>query len=100
MTDTKIGLYKFGYVQNLKKCFDFLSSMVGRRISSQDVNDYIESADCRIEYLDANEHVVEQDKALEIRIHLPYKTVKGGTIYGEFIRKNPTLNFTGVFWKE
>ena len=59
-TTEKTGLMKLGFVKNLKpntngeNCISVLSKITGQKVSLKDINEFIESELCKIEYSDQN----------------------------------------------
>lgn len=109
--DKSRGLYGLGFVANLPKkenensgkddCISILNNMIGNKeqpITLQDIDDYIRSADCQLQYLDADRKPAEKQTATILRFKIPYKDKYNGDIYGEFTRKEDKKGFIGVTW--
>ena len=98
----KIGLLKLGVVKNLKpdekgqNCVSILSLLLGRKITLNEINTFIESDAFSLEYIDKGGNVTEKDSCTGFRFKLPWQDVNGNDVYGHF-RKND-LMFTGVTW--
>lgn len=110
-TEPKRGLIKLGYVGNLRyneqggNCFSILSEIVGKEISQQEVDDYIESQYFNIEYIYVDEGrngrvVPSAEIANFFQFRTPWKSREGGTLYGIFkkITYNEEDIFKGVYW--
>ena len=99
----KTGLFKLGFVKNLKcdpkgnNCESELSQLLGREIRVGEINTFIESDSCVIEYLDKDMNVTQDKKSsFKLRFKLPWKDVKGNEVYGYFIKCGSI--FMGVTW--
>lgn len=98
----KFGLLKLGVVKNLKldekgqNCVSILSLLLGRKITLNEINTFIESDAFSLEYIDKGGNVTEKDSCTGFRFKLPWQDVNGNDVYGHF-RKND-LMFTGVTW--
>jgi len=101
----KTGLKKLGFVWNLKEnangenCITVLSKITGKKVTIKDINDFIESNQCQIKYLDYQGNSCTEDKALVLKFQLMLKSKNGDYIYGEYQRKDTTKNFVGIQWK-
>ena len=104
-TTEKTGLMKLGFVKNLKpningeNCISALSKIIGKKILLKDINNFIESELCKIEYYDQHGNPCAREKALILKFLLDQKSNIGDYIYGVFQRKNTTENFMGVNWE-
>ncbi|MCQ2274484.1 MAG: DUF3825 domain-containing protein [Bacteroidales bacterium] len=103
-TDKKNGLFKLGFVTNSKPnssgetCFTFLSDIIDKPITKADIDTFIESEECHIEYYDNDFREVNKENATKLRFLLPFTSINGEKIYGSFARSNTKVNFAGVFW--
>ncbi len=103
--DNKKGLLKLGYVINLKhniqkeNCITFLARLVGNETSLTDLDNFIESEEFTIEYINKNGDICDKSEAYNFRFKLPWKNKNEQHIYGYFTRKNLESVFTGVEWK-
>ncbi len=111
--DKSRGLYGLGFVSNLPKkenenpgkddCISILNNMIGNKeqpITLQDIDNYIKSADCQLQFLDADRKPAEEQTASILRFKLPYKDKYNGDIYGEFTRYEDKKGFIGVTWRQ
>ena len=104
-TAEKTGLMKLGFVKNLKpntngeNCISILSKITGQRILLKDINDFIESELCKIEYSDQQGNPCTIENALVLKFQLNQKSKNGDYIYGVFQRKDTTGNFMGITWE-
>lgn len=104
-TTGKTGIMKLGYVKNLRlnangeNCISVLSKITGQRILLKDINDFIESVSCKIEYSDQQGNPCTRENALVLKFQLGQKSKTGDYIYGVFERKDPSENFMGVTWE-
>ena len=104
-TAEKTGLMKLGFVKNLKpntngeNCISVLSKITGQRILLKDINDFIESELCKIEYSDQQGNPCTIENALVLKFQLNQKSKNGDYIYGVFQRKDTTGNFMGITWE-
>ena len=102
--EEKKGLFKLGLVVNLRRndkgdnCMSFLSTKIGREIKLSELNDFIESDDFSVEYIDEDGNIQNESEATALRFKLPWNDTKGKPVYGHFSRKDITSNFMGVFW--
>ena len=100
--EEKTGLLKLGYVKNLKhnekgqNCISMLSRLVGREISLDDIDTFVESDDFRLEFIDKDGNITGKTSSTGFRFKLPWKDVKGNDVYGYFT-KNGSI-FIGVKW--
>lgn len=105
------GLRGLGFVSNLpnqnsvKPDFvSLLKTIVGNNVATiteQDIDGYVKSDECTLEFLNSNHERTENDEIKYIRFILPEKYLDkkyGGRIYGEFELKD--ANFMGVFWRQ
>ncbi len=68
----KKGLYRLGYVKDIRSNLMTLQKMIGHDITTNEITTYIESNDFKIEYLDMkNEPTMDADTALVKRFVLP-----------------------------
>ena len=102
----KYGIVKLGWVRNIKRnpsgqnCFDYLSQMVRKPISQKEIDDFIESGDCKIKYYDANGVICEECDAIRLTFNLPYTDRSGNyMINGVFTRETTGNSFVGVKWE-
>ena len=101
--EEKNGLLKLGFVQNIKpnekgqNCVSFLSQLIGRKITLNEINTFIESDGFNQEFVDNDGNITEEDSSTEFRFKLPWKDVKGHDVYGYFTKKGSI--FTGVMWQ-
>lgn len=101
----KTGLMKLGFVKNLKQntngenCISVLSKITGQKYSLKDINDFIESELCKIEYSDHLGNSCTRENALVLKFQLNQKSKNGDYIYGVFQRKDTTGNFMGITWE-
>lgn len=102
------GLMRLGYVYNLfSKDYkpDYLSILQKKflheqnKVTKAQIDEYIESDECKIEYLDENNEQTDKNNALRERFVLPFKDKYGGSIYGIFSRQDTESNFVGVTWE-
>lgn len=104
-TTEKTGLMKLGFVKNLKpntngeNCISVLSKITGQKVSLKDINEFIESELCKIEYSDQNDNSCTIENALVLKFQLNRKSKNGDYIYGVFRRKDTTGNFMGITWE-
>ena len=104
-TTEKTGLMKLGFVKNLKpntngeNCISVLSKITGQKVSLKDINEFIESELCKIEYSDQNGNSCTIENALVLKFQLNRKSKNGDYIYGVFRRKDTTGNFMGITWE-
>ena len=104
-TTKKTGLMKLGFVKNLKpntngeNCISVLSKITGQRILLKDINDFVESELCKIEYSDQQGNPCTIENALVLKFQLNQKSKNGDYIYGVFQRKDTTGNFMGITWE-
>ena len=86
-TTEKTGLMKLGFVKNLRpgtngeNCISVLSKITGQRIHLKDINDFIESGLCEIEYSDQQGNPCTIENALVKKFLLNQKTKNGEDIY-------------------
>ena len=73
--------------------------MIGQKISPKDINEFIESELCKIEYSDQNGNSCTIENALVLKFKLNRKSKNGDYIYGVFRRKDTTDNFMGITWE-
>lgn len=108
LRNEKKGLRRLGYVSNLfSKDYnpDYLSILQKKFLPEQNkvtraqIDEYIESDECKIEYLDENNEQTDKNNALRERFVLPFKDKYGVDIYGVFSRPNTASNFKGVDWE-
>ncbi len=103
-TTEKTGLKKLGYVKNLKKnsngenCISVLSKITGKKILSKDIDDFIESESCKVEYFDQQGDPCTKENAFVLKFQLDQRSKNGDFIYGVFQRKDKTGNFVGITW--
>lgn len=101
----KTGIMRLGYVKNLKpnvngeNCVTVLSKIAGQKILLKDINSFIESDLCKIEYFDALGTLCTEDKALALKFLLTQKSRNDDYIYGVYKRKDTTGNFMGITWE-
>lgn len=104
-TTEKTGLMKLGFVKNLKhningsNCISVLTKITGQRIVLEDINKFIESEQCKLDYFDQHDNACTKENALVLKFQLNQKSKNGDYIYGVFQRKDTTDNFTGVTWE-
>lgn len=104
-TTGKTGIMKLGYVKNLRlnangeNCISVLSKITGQRILLKDINDFIESGQCKIEYSDQQGNPCTRENALVLKFQLGQKSKTSDYIYGVFERKDTTEKFMGVTWE-
>lgn len=102
--DSKKGLLKLGYVRNFahnvrkENCITFLARLAGDEINLTDLDNFIESEDFTIEYINKNGDVCAESEAYSFRFKLPWKNKDEQHIYGYFTRENLDSIFTGVQW--
>ena len=100
--ENKYGLLKLGYVKNIKpnekgqSCMSILSKLIGREITLEEINKFIDSKDFSIEYFDYDGSLTDRDTAIGFRFKLPWQDVHGWDIYGRFIKIGDS--FGGVKW--
>ncbi len=103
------GLRGLGYVFNLPSkerkddCISILNNILGKGkqpITLQDIDDYIKSDDCQLQFLDKNNQPTDEATADILRFQLPYKDNYNGTIYGEFSKKDENRGLSGVIWQQ
>lgn len=101
--EEKTGLYKLGYVKNLKRnekgqnCLSVLSRLIGREIQLTEINTFVESDSFSIEYVDQDGNITDKASASELRFKLPWPDSKGNVVYGCFTKSGSI--FTGVTWR-
>lgn len=101
----KTGVMRLGFVGNLKPnghkadCMTILSKIAGHRILLKDINNFIDSDRCKIEYYDAQGTSCTKEKAHTLKFRLPQKSKKNDYIYCVYKRKDTTGNFTGITWE-
>lgn len=102
--ESKSGLLKLGFVKNLayntkgQNCMTFLSKQTGRKISFAELNDFIESSDFTLEYLDKDGKTSTKDESFSFRFRLPWNDKSGEALYGYFSREELETSFSGVQW--
>lgn len=100
--EEKFGLLKLGSVKNLKtnekgqNCVSILSLLLGRKITLNEINAFIESDVFFLEYVDKYGNDTERDSCVGFRFRLPWRDANGNDIYGHF-QKNGSM-FIGVTW--
>lgn len=100
--EEKKGLLKLGFVQNIKpnekglNCVSILSQKIGRKITMNEINTFIESNDFNKEFIDNNGNITEEEFSTGFRFKLPWQDVKGNDVYGYFAKKGD--KYTGVLW--
>ena len=108
LRNEKKGLMGLGYVANLvskDNKGDYLSILQTKflpeqnKVTKAQIDAYIESDECKIEYLDENNEQTDKNNALRERFVLPFKDKYGGSIYGIFSRQDTESNFVGVTWE-
>lgn len=93
MEQDKVGIFKLGYIANLKvneygeNCITALSKMVGKQITLEELNKFVDSDDCVIEYYDADNNEVSQENALSFRFKTPYRSKKKITFMAFLVEK-------------
>lgn len=101
----KKGIYKLGYVKNAKKnesgenFISFLSKIVGRNISLSELNDFVESDNCILEYYDEKFNRTSREFGLTLKFKTPFQNRRKEDIYGVFTRKSCDDSFWGVNWE-
>lgn len=104
-TTEKNGLMKLGYVKNLKpntngeNCISVLSKITGKKIFLKEINEFIESEQCKIEYFGLQGNPCTEEDAFTLKFQLTQKSKAGDYIYGVFQRKDITGNFIGITWE-
>lgn len=102
----KTGIMKLGFVKNLKpnengeNCISVLSKIIGHKILLRDINNFIESEQCKIEYFDQYGKSCSIENALTLKFQLNQKSENGDNIYGVYRRKETTGNFVGITWEK
>lgn len=100
--EQKYGLLKLGLVTNLKRnengqnCVSFLSKLIGRDIKLTDINNFVESDDFNLEFIDDDRNITDKDSSTGFRFKLPWQDNKGYDVYGYFKKSGST--FIGVNW--
>ena len=102
--DNKKGLLKLGYVKNLRvsngeNCMTELSQIVGKEISQNEIDSYIESEKFSPKYMDEQLNPCKEDSALLFRFEIPFKDKNGRTLFGVFTRRTTNDRFMGVSWE-
>ncbi len=101
--ENKFGLLKLGWVTNLKpnekgqNCVSFLSQLIGRKITLNEINTFIESHDFNLEFIDNDGNITEEEFSSGFRFKLPWQDVKGNDVYGYYTKKGSI--FSGVMWQ-
>ena len=101
--ENKFGLLKLGWVTNLKpnekgqNCVSFLSQLIGRKITLNEINTFIESDGFNREFIDNDGNITEEEFSSGLRFKLPWQDVKGNDVYGYYTKKGSI--FTGVMWQ-
>lgn len=101
--ENKYGLLKLGWVTNLKpnekgqNCVSFLSQLIGRKITLNEINTFIESDDFNLEFIDNDGNITEEEFSSGFRFKLPWQDVKGNDVYGYYTKKGSI--FSGVMWQ-
>lgn len=101
--ENKFGLLKLGWVTNLKpnekgqNCVSFLSQLIGRKITLNEINTFIESHDFNLEFIDNDRNITEEEFSSGFRFKLPWQNVKGNDVYGYYTKKGSI--FSGVMWQ-
>lgn len=104
-TSEKTGIMKLGYVKNLKpnvngeNCISVLSKIIGQKVLLKDINEFIESDQCKILYYDQQGNLCTIENALVLKFRLVQKSQAGDYIYGVFERKVTTGYFSGITWE-
>ncbi len=96
----KRGLRNIGFIVNLDNYLTILSTIAGKQITNNELDAFIESKDCQIEYYNQDGEKCEKENAISLKFKLPWPDIKTGCpIYGTFQRKDTSLDFMGVFWQ-
>lgn len=101
--ENKFGLLKLGWVTNLKpnekgqNCVSFLSQLIGRKITLNEINTFIESDGFNQEFIDNDGNITEEEFSSGFRFKLPWQDVKGNDVYGYYTKKGSI--FSGVMWQ-
>lgn len=102
--EEKKGLFKLGKVKSLaynerkQNCMTYLSRLVGREISLEELDNFIESHKFHVDYLNENGESCKEEEAYSFRFKLPWKTRDKKMIYGCFSRFKLDWSFVGVNW--
>lgn len=106
-TQERQGIGKLGFVNDFAngRYLNYLRQLTNNdTIAQRDVDDFINSPNCYIEYLDEEGNSVTPENAIVRRVKMPWKTTDHDQdIYGVFYR-DPTRNdpndvrFIGVQW--
>ncbi len=100
-TDNKYGLYKLGLVlDKTKSWIDSLKEVVQDPtvVTVNIVNDYIESENFCIEYIDLNDNLCSEEYAKGFRFKTPFKNKRDEVIYGFFKKNDKGDGYVGVRW--
>lgn len=85
--------------ENHANCITALSSILGRKVTLQELNDFIESDKFSIIFLDENDCVVDDICcAYKKRFKLPWKSKLNEDVFGDLKRSSLDERFVGVFW--
>ena len=101
--ENKFGLLKLGWVTNLKpnekgqNCVSFLSQLIGRKMTLNEINTFIESDDFNLEFIDNDGNITEEEFSSGFRFKLPWQDVKGNDVFGYYTKKGSI--FSGVMWQ-
>jgi hypothetical protein len=101
--ENKFGLLKLGWVTNIKpnekgqNCVSFLSQLIGRKITLNEINTFIESDGFNQEFIDNDGNIIDEEFSSGFRFKLPWQDVKGNDIYGYYTKKGSV--FSGVMWQ-
>lgn len=102
--EEKKGLLKLGFVSNLvrnekkQNCMTDLSLLIGREISLEELDNFIESSGFYIEYINKEGELCNKKQSYSFRFILPWKDTMNKHVYGCFSRDELNHSFTGVRW--
>ena len=100
-TDNKYGLYKLGLVLDKNTPWvDSLKEIVidPTSVTTEKVNNFIESAEFRQEFIDSYDNVCYEECAEGFRFRTPFKNKYGEFIYGFFKKNDKGDGYVGVRW--
>lgn len=101
----KKGLFRLGYVTDLRGDLKRLSDMAGIEVTKDELDEWIESPNCTVEhcngsgYLQSKDRVkVKEKDAKYIRFNTWLKDSRGDEIIGYFAKAPKGPSFAGVHW--
>ena len=89
---------KMRLFEKKQNCMTHLTWLVGKEISLEELDNFIESHKFHIDYLNKNGESCKEEDAYSFQFKLPWKTKDKKIIYGCFSRLKLNLSFVGVKW--